>query len=77
MLSIRELAVDPNPVLTTLEASAWPHLRDLHFFEVDGEVILLICVETPEVFWVLEELRKVKIPQNLIQLKVCLCWGGL
>ena len=62
-------------MLITSEASASPHLRDLHFPEVDGEVILLIGVETPEIFWVLKELRKVEIPENLLQLEVR--WGGL
>ena len=57
MLSIRELPVDPNPALTTSEASAWPHLQDLHPPEVDGEVLLLIGVDTPEAFWVMEERR--------------------
>ena len=57
MLSIREVPVDPNPALTILEVSAWPHLQDLHFPEVDGEVLLLIGVDTPEAFWVMEERR--------------------
>ena len=57
VLSIRELAVDPNPALTTSEVSAWPHLQDLYLPEVDGEVLLLIGVDTPEVFWVMEEHR--------------------
>ena len=75
VLSIRELPVDPNSALTTSEVSAWPHLQDLHLPEVDGEVLLLIGVDTPEAFWVMEERRVVEMLENLTQLRVL--WGGL
>ena len=49
--------MDPDPTLTTSETSTWSHLQDLHLPEVDGEAFLLIGLNKPEAFWVMDERR--------------------
>ena len=57
VLSVGELPVKPNPILTRSELQSWPHLHSLSLPELRGDVMLLIGVNTPEAFWVMEERR--------------------
>ena len=57
VLSVGELPVKPNPVLTKKDLIKWPHLQNLTVPKLNGEVMLLIGVNTPEAFWVIEERR--------------------
>ena len=58
VLSVGELPVMPNPILPMLcrsELQSWPHLHGLSLPELSGEVMLLIGVNMPEAFWVMED----------------------
>ena len=57
VLTVGELPIKPNPPLSSEELSLWPHLRDLSMPEQQGDVMLLIGVDAPEAFWMLEERR--------------------
>ena len=57
VLSVDRLPVSPNPSLSTDELKAWPHLQNISFPVVQGEVLLLIGLNAPEAFWVAEERR--------------------
>ena len=47
----------PNPALTKKNLIKWPHLQNLTVPELNGEVMLLIGVNTPKAFWVIDERR--------------------
>ena len=55
--TVAELPIKPNLPLSSEELSLWPHLRDLSMPEQQGDVMLLIGVDAPEAFWMLEERR--------------------
>ena len=57
VLSVGELPVKPNSILSRSELQSWPHLHGLSLPELSGDVMLLIGVNTPEKFWVMEERR--------------------
>ena len=57
VLSVDRLPVSPNPSLSSDELKAWPHLPNVSFPVVQGEVLLLIGLNAPEAFWVAEERR--------------------
>ena len=57
VLSVDRLPVSPNPSLSSDELKAWPHLQNISFPVVQGEVLLLIGLNAPEAFWVAEERR--------------------
>ena len=59
VLSMDRLPVSPNPSLSSDELKAWPHFQNISFPVVQGEVLLLIGLNTPEAFWVAEERRGV------------------
>ena len=57
VLSVDRLPVSPNLALSPDELKAWPHLQNISFPLVQGEVLLLIGLNAPEAFWVAEERR--------------------
>ena len=56
--AVDKLPVVPNAAPTDEELCKWPHLRDVPLTRIpDGEVLLLIGVDVPELFWTLDERR--------------------
>ena len=56
--SVQDLPVTPNKVLSKRDLKMWPHLQDVSIPVIpNGEVLLLIGVDVPEVFWTIDEKR--------------------
>ena len=56
--SVSSLPITPHNALTTEELLDWPHLQDIRIPKINnGKVSLLIGVDVPEVFWMLDERR--------------------
>ena len=56
-LSVDNLPTNPNPPLSRSDLKAWPHLKNLELPQIDGAVTVLIGVDVPEAFWIVEERR--------------------
>ena len=57
VLSLNNLPTNPNPPLSRSDLKAWPHLKNLKLPQIDGAVTVLIGVDVPEAFWIVEERR--------------------
>ena len=57
VLSIDCLPANPNPPLSRNDLKIWPHLQGVDLPQINGSVTILIGVDVPEAFWVVEERR--------------------
>ena len=57
VLSVDHVPTSPNPSLSRRDLMSWPHLQDVNLPLVKGDITVLIGVDVPEAFWVLEERR--------------------
>ena len=73
VLAVENLPVKPNPVITARELHSWPHLKNLKLPVINAEVLILIGVDVPEAFWVIEECRG--RPSQAYALRTTLGWS--
>ena len=73
VLAVENLPVKPNPVITAHELRSWPHLKNLKLPVINAEVLILIGVDVPEAFWVIEECRG--RPSEPYALRTMLGWS--